>query len=166
MSERIEAIPSACASQSQHLPAGDNWHLKSFFFLPAQRSVPFYSFHSAQKHKDSVSLESGQTFRRRHNRRLVWWINEFMHFAMTWLRALNWMHVRPPSLASVGFISAGVVFGHYVWFAGGIKHYFGCTRHFVVHVCVCARLRFVLWLYRVFNVYLILHHHNRRHHAM
>lgn len=39
LSERIEAIPSACASQSQHLPAGDNWHLKSLFFLPAQRSV-------------------------------------------------------------------------------------------------------------------------------
>uniref|UniRef100_A0A674MNP8 Connector enhancer of kinase suppressor of Ras 2 n=1 Tax=Takifugu rubripes TaxID=31033 RepID=A0A674MNP8_TAKRU len=27
-------------------------------------------------------------------------------------------------------------------------------------------LGFVLWLYRVFNVYLILHHHNRRHHMM
>lgn len=115
------------------------WSLYFSSLLSALFSF-YSSFHSAQKHKDSVSLESGETFRRRQNRRLVWWINEFMHFVMTWLGALNWMHVRPPSLASVGFISAGVAFGHYVWFAGGIEHYFGCTRHFVVHVCVrvCA----------------------------
>lgn len=40
----------------------------------------FYSFHSAQKHKDSVSLESGETFRRRRfdewmSLSTLWWLD-------------------------------------------------------------------------------------------
>lgn len=91
-----------------------------------------------QKHKDLgvIGEKKKWDVPGRQMRQLARWVNEFKHFCNDLIKNFDRMHgCSPPSLLLTSFILE-LCSVNILWVAAGIKHYFGCTRHFVMHVCV------------------------------
>lgn len=76
MSKWSEDISSVCASHCQNLPAGDKWHLKSFFSSLLSSLISFHSFfqyaHRVEAQRLGVVGEkNSKTFQGRQMRQLT-----------------------------------------------------------------------------------------------